>query len=151
MKDTFDAWNGLKKASARTSLAKYEPILQEAGARQTSPYTWVLGDYQFYPTKGFAMHRETYEKISIEKALKMVRAKPEPEDILAEPMLDEEHQRPKDVYDSVIQRLKDRHFYGLATIFDRGLRPYEISVDEFNALRQMKWLLDNTEKEPTNA
>ena len=49
---------------------KFEPLLIEIGAEQKSGSVYMKDDWFCYPTKGFAMHKRTYQKISLTEFIK---------------------------------------------------------------------------------
>ena len=67
MGDIFRANDEFYKERRAKRAAKFEPVLKEIGAEFKSEGVYMLGDYLLYPTKGFAMHKKTYKKMSLNK------------------------------------------------------------------------------------
>ena len=69
MKEYFDAMREHARQKALERNNKYEPLLIAKGAIQKSDSVYMLGDYLCYPTKGFAMHKRSYEKMDLSRFL----------------------------------------------------------------------------------
>ena len=78
MAEYFTIYAEIHKEKREKRRAKYEPLLEDLGAICKSNGVYMLGDWFFYPTKGFAMNRYNYEKRRLETIIKeMENAKKE--------------------------------------------------------------------------
>lgn len=55
MKEYFDAHREKTRKRRENRTAKYEPILERAGAIYKAPGIWEYGEWLCYPSKGYAM------------------------------------------------------------------------------------------------
>ena len=72
MAEYFNAMKEYNKRKRKENEEKYEPILEKSGAIKKALGVWELNDYFVYPTKCFAMHRKTYQKMNIDKFLQQI-------------------------------------------------------------------------------
>ncbi len=58
MKEFFDAHRKMTRQRREARAAKYEPLLERAGATYKAPGIWEYGEWFCYPSKGYAMLRK---------------------------------------------------------------------------------------------
>ena len=76
MGDMGEIFNAMKEHNKKMRIKrneKFEPLLIELGAEMKSGSIYQIGDWFCYPTKGFAMHKKTYEKKNLMKFINEVK------------------------------------------------------------------------------